>query len=161
MQVFLDTYAMAGIHGDVAREVLANCSPQAFAPRLANASRRFTLAEQGGRLVAFAEVDVASPCPLQASAPVELVRLYVQQPFQRQGIGRELLRHAEGQALAAASGWLWLSAWVGNERARAFYAALQYRDIGSIGHVIEGRSYENRVFVGRPDCAEDQPCMHA
>jgi ribosomal protein S18 acetylase RimI-like enzyme len=91
--------------------------------------------------------DALRIAPLQSTAAVDVVRLYVQAPFQRQRIGRELLRRAESGAVEAGTRWLWLSAWCGNERALTFYASQGYADVGCIDHVIEGQRYENRVFV--------------
>ena len=45
MQVFLDTYATAGIRPDLAFEVTSVCSPEAFSRRLEDPARRFVLAE--------------------------------------------------------------------------------------------------------------------
>jgi diamine N-acetyltransferase len=150
MQVFLDTYATQGIRPDLAREALAGYSPDAFAPRLADPAMSFVLAEAAGHLIGFAEVHHASACPADAHANAELVRLYVQQPFQRQGVGAGLLRRAEERAHAAGADALWLSAWCGNERALAFYPALGYKDVGGAEHVIEGRAYPNRLFLKSP-----------
>jgi diamine N-acetyltransferase len=150
MQVFLDTYAIEGIRPDLAREALAGYSPDAFAARLADRHVSFVLAESPGHLVGFAEVHRGSPCPADPKAAVELVRLYVQQPFQRQGIGVALLRHAEAQAAAGGARALWLSAWCGNDRALAFYPAVGYKDVGGAEHLIEGRAYPNRLFLKSP-----------
>jgi diamine N-acetyltransferase len=150
MQVFLDTYATEGIRPDLAREALAGYSPEAFAPRLADRGVSFVLAESSGHLIGFAELHHASVCPADARAHVELVRLYVQQPFQRQGIGAQLMKHAERRARAVGADALWLSAWCGNERALAFYPAMGYEDVGHAEHVIEGRAYPNRLFLKSP-----------
>jgi len=150
MQVFLDTYATEGIRADLAREALSCYSPDAFAPRLADRDVSFVLAETQGHLIGFAELHHASACPADARARVELVRLYVQQPFQREGIGAQLMKHAERRARTAGADALWLTAWCGNERALVFYPAMGYEDVGPTEHVIEGRAYPNRVFLKSP-----------
>jgi GNAT superfamily N-acetyltransferase len=150
-QVFLDTYATAGIRAQLAREVLAEYSPDAFARRLADQRTTFILAEREGHLVGFAEVVHERPFPLDppdATAPtVELVRLYVQPAFQRHGLGRDLLREAERLADTSGSRGLWLAAWSGNDRALAFYRALGYVPVGTVEHRIEGEAYENVVLA--------------
>ena len=150
MQVFLDTYATEGIRSDLAREALAGYSPEAFAPLLVDRSVSFVLAETQGHLIGFAELHHASACPAHPRAHVELVRLYVQLHFQRQGIGAQLMKHAEQRAHALGVDALWLSAWCGNERALAFYPAMGYKDVGHAEHVIEGRAYPNRLFLKSP-----------
>lgn len=141
--VFLDTYATQGMRADLAREALAVYSPDAFAARLAQPDLRFVVAEREQHLVAFLEVAAGDARP---ATEVEVVRLYVHPRFQRQGIGRELLSQAERIAAAQAAAAVWLTAWSGNTRARAFYRALGYEDVGEASHVIEGQRYENRVL---------------
>lgn len=63
-QVFLDTYATEGIRADLAREVLAGYSPEAFAARLSSHSMHFVLAEVNACLVGFTEVALGSSCPV-------------------------------------------------------------------------------------------------
>lgn len=99
-------------------------------------------------MIAFAEVAFDRPCPLRSDVgPAELVRLYVQSPFQAQGVGSALLLRAERLAMQRGIHALWLSAWSGNSRALRFYGSLGYSDIGAMNHVIEGQAYENRVFA--------------
>src|SRR4051794_15665591 len=98
-QVFLETYATSGIRLALAREAEAHCSVAAFTKRLREPSNRTTLAERSGHLVAFAELVFEAQHTLVPSRPAaELTRLYVQSPFLRQGIGRQLLARAEALA---------------------------------------------------------------
>lgn len=181
-QVFLDTYATQGISAELAQEALDGYGPAFFAQRLARADVRLWVAghavprpghgvdapcagpDAPDHLVAFVELQAHSPCPVRGSAAdLELVRLYVQQPFQGQGVGRRLLRLAEHDArqqFAQRDGQdaclqvaqdeaprLWLTAWDGNTRARAFYSRCGWADVGATTHVIQGVGYANRVFV--------------
>lgn len=148
VQVFLDTYATEGVRPDLAAEVFAECSADAFSDRLRRVGRRFLLAERSSGLVGFAEVQVSPrSAPAGAVEGAELVRLYIQPSFQRRGIGHRLLQEAESAVSAAVVGCLWLTAWEGNHRARSFYAAHGYQDVGSTGHSFQGHRYVNRVFV--------------
>jgi GNAT superfamily N-acetyltransferase len=124
MQVFLDTDATDGLRADLAREALANYSPAVFEARIRDSSNHFLLAERSGHLVAFCECNRSSKPPIQSmSAGVELVRLYVQRRSQRCGVGAALLAGAEAYARSLGAPLLWLTAWIGNTNARAFYTA--------------------------------------
>ena len=148
VQVFLDTYATDGVRPDLAREAFREYSPDAFDARLAHPHRRFVLAEKGAGLAGFAEVvTLPVAAPAGAVTGAELVRLYVQPAFQRAGLGVRLLRAAEAVARDAGMTALWLTAWEGNERARAFYSRHGYADVGETFHVIDGQRYGNRVFA--------------
>lgn len=147
-QVFLDTYATEGIREAIAREVQQELSVAAFLEQVADPSVRVLLAERQGFLVAFASVTLGARHPLvPMTTAAELSRLYVQSPFVRRGIGSLLLRRVEALARAAGASALWLTAWVGNARALAFYASQGYEQRGCTDHVFENERFENRLFA--------------
>ena len=147
-QVFLDTYASDGIRPSLAREAEQQFSIAALQAELDRADRRIVLVEQAGHLIAFAQLSQGVGHALVGDAPAtELARLYVQPPFQRRGVGRLLLSRAEALARAGGSATLWLTAWLGNARALAFYRSQGYRELGSTIYAFEGEQYENRLFA--------------
>jgi len=148
IQVFLDTYATEGIRPSLAREAEQQFSIAALQAELERAGSRIVLAEQAEHLIAFAQLSVGTGHELVGeAAATELARLYVQALFQRRGVGRRLLAHAETLARAAGSATLWLTAWVGNAPALAFYRRQGYRELGSTVYAFEGERYENRLFA--------------
>ncbi len=148
MQVFLDTYATAGIREAIAREAEQALSVAAFAEQIADPAVRVLLAEHRGHLVAFASVALgATHALVPAGSAAELTRLYVQSPFVRRGIGALLLRRVEALACAAGASTLWLTAWAGNARALGFYASQGYEQLGRTDHEFENERFENRLFA--------------
>jgi len=146
-QVWLDTYATQGIRPLIAREVLQSFSTEAMAALLLKPGTALHVAEAEGHLLAFAQTTLGTPQALVPTArPAELDRLYVQEPFTRHGLGRQLLHAAEAWAADQGASGLWLTPWVHNTRARAFYAALGYADVGATGFTMEGETHENRVL---------------
>ena len=147
-QVFLDTYAMDGIRPSLAREVLHHLSTGAIARSLADPATMFLVAECAGHLIGFAQLTIgATHACAGPEATVELGRLYVQRAFAGKGVGTMLLARSEELARARGAGSLWLTAWVGNRRALAFYARRGYADVGATTYEFENEQYENRVFV--------------
>ena len=147
-QVFLETYATSGIRASLAREAESQFSAAAFTKRLAKREGRILVAERNGHLIAFAELVLGATHVLLPSAPAaELTRLYVQSPFIRQGVGRLLLERTEALAAAEGVSTLWLTAWVGNGRALAFYASQAYEQLGRTEYTFEGEVFENRLFA--------------
>ncbi len=131
-----------------AREAEAHYSVCALTERLVEPGCRTTVAELSGHLIAFAEVVLGEGHALvPPGATTELSRLYVQSPFLRQGVGRQLLAHAEALAAANGASTLWLTAWVGNKRALAFYASQGYEQLGRTEYVFQGVPFENRLFA--------------
>jgi ribosomal protein S18 acetylase RimI-like enzyme len=151
-QVFFGTYATEGIWPGIAREALAHFSIEAMAARIAAPDSEFIVAERGRYVVGFAQLRHGATHDFVRAAPTcELARLYVQERFTGAGLGARLLRESEARAAGRGAGALWLTTWVGNQRARAFYARQGYRDVGSTPYVFDGDAYENRVFVRELD----------
>lgn len=152
MQVFLDTYATQGIRPTIAREVLAACSEEAVRNAMLDRDTHFIAAEHEGHMIGFAEVNLAATHHLAPSGfQSELRRLYVQEPFTRAAVGTRLLRRAEEFVASAGATVLWLTVWVHNHRARAFYAARGYDDRGSDTYTFEGESHGERLMAKRLD----------
>lgn len=148
LQVFLDTYATGGIRPTLAREVLSQFSTQAMGRLLQRPDGWLCVAELDGHLVGFAQMGLGVPQALVvATQPAELERLYVQEPFTRQGLGSALIRRCEQAAAGHGADVLWLSPWVHNTRARAFYAHHGYADLGSAWYTFEHEQHENRVLA--------------
>ncbi|WP_095079259.1 N-acetyltransferase [Pseudomonas sp. Irchel s3h17] len=146
-QVFLDTYATDGMRADLAEEALTVYAPTQFDTRLKHPDTRFILVERDVHLLGFAEIVAHAEGPMpHLSAGAELVRLYVQRHCHRQGLGRTLLEKSEALMREADLPCLWLKAWAGNLRARDFYHAQGYEDIGGTHYEFGGNAYENRVF---------------
>ena len=148
-QVFLETYATAGIGADLAHEAIEVHSACALERVAADPRTRFLLAHAQGLLVGFVEVAQERTCPVSDGGEVEIVRLYIHPRFQRLGVGRALCARAEKLVSDPRAGSVWLTAWSGNARALAFYPAIGFEDIGRTAYVIQGQSYENRVFTRR------------
>jgi ribosomal protein S18 acetylase RimI-like enzyme len=148
-QVFLDTYATQGIKPSIANEVLRAFSTPAMAALLARPdTTRVWVAEQDGHLIGFAQATLGTP---QALAPAghqaELDRLYVQEPFTGQGLGRALLQTAEQAMAQQGATVMWLTPWVHNHRALAFYARQGYADHGHVIFEMDGELVDNRVLA--------------
>ena len=82
----------------------------------------------------------------------EIERLYVLRHFHGQGLGKALMAAAAEAARHAGCTRLWLTAWVGNAHARAWYGRQGWRDIGATPYIFksdgfEGESFANRVLV--------------
>jgi GNAT superfamily N-acetyltransferase len=148
-QVFLDTYATEGIRPSLVREVHEQLSIGKVEDLLAAPVSTFILAEHSGHLIAFVQLTCDTAHDLVPGPAVEIDRLYVLERFTSKGVGKGLLRKAEEFAASRGAAAVWLTAWVGNPRALAFYARQGYRDVGASVYSFEGEDYENRVFAKR------------
>ena len=148
MQVFLDTYATEGIRPALAREVLSSYSQASFSGAIADPRARVVVAEHKEHMVGFAHVTLFARHELAPSGvQAELFRLYVQESFTGVKVGTKLLSEAEKLAASAGATVMWLTPWVHNHRALAFYARRGYGDFGLTHFTFEGESHENRVLA--------------
>ena len=146
-QVYLDTYATAGIRPLLAHAVLSDFSTDAMAALIGREHTVVRLAEFDGHLIGFAVTVIgASHERVPSTAPAELDKLYVQERFTGLGIGARLLQDAEHMAAAAGATTLWLTPWTGNLRALHFYRRQGYRDAGPTWFQIGPEVIPNRVF---------------
>ena len=149
MQVFLDTYATEGIRPAIAREVLEGLSPERIEAIILAPNHAFIVAEINDHLVGFAQVGLRTSHELVARPEAaELQRLYVQERFTGRGLGTRLMREAEAFISSTqGAATVWLTAWVGNERARSFYPRRGYAEVGSTQFVFQGEAHENRLYA--------------
>lgn len=147
-QVYLATYATEGIRPRLVREVASHFGIDAVHALLVAPATRCLVAARSGHLLGFAQLrlDAAHP-KVDAVRAVELERLYVLERFAGQGIGRALLAACEATAREHGATTMWLTAWVSNRRALAFYARRGHVDVGSDCYVFEDERHENRIFV--------------
>jgi diamine N-acetyltransferase len=104
----------------------------------------------GGASLGFAEVLLTSvSSPAQCFAGAEPVRLQVQPAAQRIVKGHALLTRAEQAVQAGNMAGLWLTAWEGNDNARAFYARVGCADDSATTYSFQGQTCPNRVFAKR------------
>ena len=149
-QVFLDTYAFMGITDTIANEVREAFSSDAFFELLARETTFITVAVRAEALVGFAQTTIGTTQALApAGAPAELDKLYVQEPFTCRGVGTRLLRTQEAAAAEHGAAVLWLSPWVGNQRALRFYSKHDYEDYGLVYFHMGSHKIENRVYAKR------------
>lgn len=149
-QVFLDTYATEGIRPGIAREVLSGFSARTLARAVADPSAAVCVAERARHLVGYAHVTFGGTHGLAPDGQqAELLRLYVQEPFTGKHLGSILLAEAERLARERGTTVLWLTPWVHNHRALAFYARRGYEDYGLTHFVFDGESHENRLYAKR------------
>ena len=148
MQVYLTTYATEGIRPLLVREIHAQLSIAAISALISSPATSFILVERSAHLIAFAQITYSATHELVGTQnAVELDRLYVQERFTGQGLGKALLNHVEALAWSTGASKLWLTAWAKNLRALGFYAEQGYVDVGMTMYRFEHEAHENRLLV--------------
>ena len=131
---FLETFANLHSAADILAHCRRNHSPEVYAQWLAHPRAGAWLLEAqpgdapvGYAVLAPADVPVSDPHP----DDLEVKRIYLLQPFQGAGWGRQLMDAAAEAARAIGSRRLLLGVWTVNEDALKFYARYGFSVVGA------------------------------
>lgn len=115
--------------GELLGQLSYPCGPEEARRRLERAlesfSRAVIVAEQGGKVLGFAELRQI-PSLMLGEAEAELLSLVVEETARRSGLGRALMEAAEAWTRARGCGLLRLRTEVSRDGAHAFYERLGY-----------------------------------
>jgi len=75
-----------------------------------------------------------------------LERIFILNEFIPLKIGRQLLTFVEEKAKALKLDTMWLSVYIKNNRAIRFYKKNEFKNVGELNFVVNGKEYENIVF---------------
>lgn len=129
--------------------VLDVLTPQRMKLRLAEEFTRIFVAEQNGVLLGYAVVGSAGECPHDNALRSELETVFVQSPYEGQGVGQALLLAAESLAARLGAGPLWLTVNPNNARALRFFERQAYAPIKS-NHLDQWRERHISHFMRAP-----------
>jgi GNAT superfamily N-acetyltransferase len=147
---FFDTFASSNDAGDMALHLDRSYGVAQQTSELTDPSITTLLVEEGGEVVAYAQVREGHvPGCVTGAAPIELWRFYVQRGWHGQGIAQALMARVVTEAAAAGAKTLWLGVWEHNHRARAFYGKCGFTDVGE--HVfLFGTDPQTDRVMARP-----------
>ena len=149
IQVWLHTYATAGITPTISRYVLSEFTPERFEALLTNASATVLVGEANTNLIGYAVLNFGASCPESRNSEAELATLYVQEHFIGKGVGSALLESAEALAIQRTANPLWLTVNAKNSHAIAFYVRRGYTSLGVTYFKLGNESHKNLVLIGR------------
>lgn len=147
-QAFHDTYRLIDDPDDIADYVRENFTPATMAAHIADPLSTMLLAQQGERLVGYAQVR-RSPVPpcVQGPAPIELARLYLDKSVIGLGLGSRMMRAAQAEARRQGARTLWLSVYDRNLRAVDFYKRCGFVEVGGKEFLFGGKIYVDPVMA--------------
>ncbi|PXX35315.1 GNAT family N-acetyltransferase [Undibacterium pigrum] len=146
-QVWLDTYVRQGVSQTIADYVLSELTAARTATYLSQEHTHILLAESIGHLVGYCQTSNGKRnAQVSAEHQAELDHLYIHPAFFGRGIGRQLLTETEAHLRELGVQQVWLTTWIGNDRARHFYPLVGYTDIGETIFRMEAEDIANRIF---------------
>ena len=148
-RTFRDTFAADNTPADMAAHVAESYSPAHQARELCNpALTTFVAVGPTGELTAYAQLrDGRAPASVTGSAPVELLRFYVDSAHHGQGLAQQLMTTVLEAAVRRGAATLWLGVWERNPRAQAFYRKYGFVDVGSHTFVVGSDPQTDRLMA--------------
>lgn len=130
-RTFHDTFAATNNADDMALYLSRAYGLEQQAREIADPAITTLLVEDGGALVAYAQVrnDHLPGCVTDPDA-LELWRFYVDASWHGRGVAQVLMEAVKVDARHRGATTLWLGVWERNDRARAFYKKCGFTDVG-------------------------------
>jgi diamine N-acetyltransferase len=136
-RTFRDAFAADNTAEDLEAFLASHYRPELQEAELREPSNLYLLAEVSGVAVGFALLrDGAREQGVRAERPLNLSRLYVDQPFLGAKVGAALMRRCLEEGRARKHDVLWLGVWEHNARARAFYARWGFTEVGEMRFLV-------------------------
>lgn len=145
---FTDTYRDVDRPDDIAAYVAEAFQPARVAGWIADPLGHVLLSEVSGQLAGYAVLK-RGPAPgcVAGPAPIELVRLYLDQAHIGQGLGAALMHAALAEARRQQARTMWLGVYERNQRAIAFYERFGFRRVGTKAFVFGGEVHQDPVYA--------------
>ncbi|MDQ0997732.1 ribosomal protein S18 acetylase RimI-like enzyme [Phyllobacterium ifriqiyense] len=147
IQVWLHTYAKAGIRDVFSRYVFAEFTAERFAGEIESRIKQLYVAEVENHLVGYVRLNLEAECPIRHIGQPEIETLYVQEHFAGCGIGSALLNHAVEACQSHDHRQAWLTVNQQNLPAYRFYQRKLFQKIGTVDFVLESERHANDVLV--------------
>jgi GNAT superfamily N-acetyltransferase len=125
---------------------LAGVSEDGWRRELLDPVFRVRLANTGEQAIGFAKIGPLSLPAVPDGPALELRQLYVLQPWQGLGIARALMEWVFAEARGQRASELYLSVWIGNHRARAFYRGYGFTYVGPYAFMVGEQADEDEIW---------------
>lgn len=147
-RTFRDTYAEQNTSEDMAGYVADHFGVHRQAVELRDPARLTLIGEAGPVAAGYVQLG-RGPAPecVRGAGPMEVVRFYVDRPWQGLGLAQLLMAAAVDAARDVGAGVLWLGVWERNPRAIAFYRKSGFEDVGAQIFVLGADRQRDRVLA--------------
>ena len=149
-RTFRDAFGADNDPGDTDRHVAATYAPAVIAAELARLDSAFLIAERDGRPAGYTLVTAGSATEsVEADAPVELARIYVESAATGSGVGSALMEAVLEHAARGGHDALWLGTWERNTRGVRFYERWGFETVGEKTFTV-GLDVQRDLVMARP-----------
>ena len=149
-RTFSETFGPDNTPEDLALHLARTYDPALQSAEIDDPAMVTIVAESEGRLAGFAQLRAGqAPQAVVGTAPIELLRFYVDRAWHGQGLARALMAAVDREAIDRRASAIWLCVWERNERAKAFYRKCGFVDVGTKLFIL-GTDYQTDRVMTRP-----------
>jgi len=148
-RTFYETFAADNTPEDMESYLATHFNVSRQTEELTDPEAIFLIAEVEGTAAGYVKLHSGEPAEsIEATRPVELVRLYVCREWLGRAVGEALMRACLDEARRAGHETIWLGVWERNARAQAFYRKWNFREVGE--HPFQlGADIQRDVLMAR------------
>jgi GNAT superfamily N-acetyltransferase len=130
-RTYYETFAPLNTVPNMRAYMTAAFDPAQFKEEFNDPRAIFLLGEVDGKLAGYAKLlaDEAPQC-VTGEAPIEIVRFYVDGPWQGSGLASTMMEACLYEAKQGGFNTVYLGVWEKNERAKAFYRKWHFEHVG-------------------------------
>ncbi|WP_413628158.1 GNAT family N-acetyltransferase [Fructilactobacillus vespulae] len=131
-KLFKETYIPFSAEADIDTYITDNYTEQKLKQGISNPESSFYFIEVDETIAGFCKLDIGDlQTDHRFENALEVEKLYIDQRFKGQGLGRKLIYFAEEHALELNKSLVWLGVWEGNKDAAGFYEHLGFEPQGT------------------------------
>lgn len=149
-RTFRDAFGAANTPDDLALHCREHYGPDIQAGELADPAFTTLVADLGGALGAYAQIQSGDP-PAEVTGPdpIQLARFYVDRAWHGRGIAQQLMAAVRRAASARGARTLWLGVWEHNPRGIAFYRKEGFQEVWMFDFFV-GTDRQRDFIMARP-----------
>ena len=136
-ETFFESYHQQNTPENMASYLATYFNLERLGEELSNPESFFFFTQKQGENVGYIKLNIGkAQTEQELPNALEIERIYVRSPFQRRGIGKEMLHHAYSFAKSKAISMVWLGVWEENSKAIAFYESQGFEKFGKHLYVV-------------------------
>ncbi len=143
--VWLHTYAKEGIRDKISKFVLSNFTTDKFKEIVKSPTKKGFVVMSNQHIVGVVVVNLKSKYENSTEFGYEIETLYVHPSFQRNGVGKLLLKYLRNNVGEKS----WLTTWVHNHKAIEFYKKNGYKLVGEAEFNLLDEIHANYVLSNK------------
>jgi ribosomal protein S18 acetylase RimI-like enzyme len=149
---FADTFSQITAPDDMKAFLTSAYATDTLTEQIHNPNSRFWFLLADGKIAGYLKLNVGdaqSDPSMKTTDSLEVERLYILPDFKHRGLGTDLMKFSEREAIRLHKSHMWLGVWEGNIPAQKLYESQGFHIVGS--HVYQVGSDPQRDLLMRRD----------